>query len=84
MDNDGSSHKEPRNSEYGPSCRREDIFASVGDQIEQLNKNGKAEDVGDDYEDEDQKLVEEIESLCMNCGENVCFYNDTNRDFQRS
>lgn len=34
-----------------------DFFQAIGDKV-----------AGDD----DQKVVEEIESLCMNCGKNVC------------
>ncbi len=43
------------------------MFRTVGNQVEGLNISGDGEDNGDDG----PKVVDEIESLCMNCGENV-------------
>lgn len=45
----------------------QEFFQAIGNKVENLApaSNG-AEDA-----DDDQRAVEEIESLCMNCGENV-------------
>ena len=43
---------------------QDEIFRTVGKQVEGLRLNR-------DDEDKESKLVEEIESLCMNCEENV-------------
>ncbi len=43
------------------------MFQTVGNQVEGLNLGRD----GDNGEDEGPKVVDEIESLCMNCGENV-------------
>ena len=49
-----------------------EFFQSIGQQADKVapTTNGTATD--DDAADDDQKVVEEIESLCMNCHENVC------------
>lgn len=63
------SHNEYLDSEYGPQYRDEGPFQSVKDQIERLNlydDDGESEP-GDD----EVRVMEEIESLCMKCGENV-------------
>ena len=77
-DDDGYSHEEYLYSEHGPNYREPKPFQSVGDQIARLNLKGGEESSHDDGVDEDDgenelKLVEEIESLCMKCGENVRF-----------
>lgn len=74
-DDDGYSHEEYLYSEHGPNYREPKPFQSVGDQIARLNLKGGEESSHDDEDDgEDElKLVEEIESLCMKCGENVRF-----------
>jgi hypothetical protein len=45
-----------------------DLFSTIGEKAEKVTPaavpNGTTED-------EDEKVVEEIESLCMNCQENV-------------
>ncbi len=43
------------------------MFRTVGNQVEGLNSAAS----GDGNGAEGPKVVEEIESLCMNCGENV-------------
>ena len=43
---------------------QDEVFRTVGKQVEGLRLNR-------DDEDEEPKLLEEIESLCMNCEENV-------------
>ena len=43
------------------------IFQTIGNQVEGLNLGRDR----NDHEDEGSKVVDEIESLCMNCGENV-------------
>ena len=60
-----------RQEDEGPSRYSEDetaqMFQTVGDQVEGLDLGRDGEVNGD----EGPKVVEEIESLCMNCGENV-------------
>ena len=41
------------------------IFETVGNQVQGLNLDEEESDGG-------PKVVDEIESLCMNCGDNVC------------
>ena len=53
----------PQNMEH------EELFRDVGKQVDGLTLNGGTEA---DYDAEDApKMVEEIESLCMNCEKNV-------------
>ena len=79
MDDDGASHKEHLHSKHGPSDGHEDIFQSIGDQFDSLKESGEVNDTDNGcedesgYENDNEKLVDEIESLCMNCGENVGF-----------
>lgn len=63
------SHNEYLDSEYGPQYRDKGPFPSVSDQIDRLNLN--SDDACSDSGDDDVRVVEEIESLCMNCEENV-------------
>lgn len=65
------SHNEYLNSEYSSQYREIDKgpFPSVTDQIEKLNL--AIDDEESDPGDDDIKIVEEIESLCMKCGQNV-------------
>lgn len=50
-----------------------EFFESIGRQAEKVDDGADAVAVEDGgaNEGDDQKVVEEIESLCMNCGENV-------------
>lgn len=60
----------------------DDFFDSIGKRAENLTINDKKEAATngdaavDNYADDEQKVVDEIESLCMNCHENVsrCMY----------
>lgn len=63
------SHNEYLDSEYGSQYRDKGPFPSVSDQIDRLNLN--SDDANSDLGDDDVRVVEEIESLCMNCEENV-------------
>lgn len=47
----------------------EQFFKTIGDKVSGLVKPDGVETV-----DDDQRAVEEIESLCMNCGKNVSFH----------
>ena len=47
-----------------PLSLAEDLFQDMGRQVEVTN-------AGTNGTDDEQKVVEEIESLCMNCHENV-------------
>jgi hypothetical protein len=58
----------------------DDFFESIGKKAEQLtineqseksNTNGDLSAQKPDHAEEEQKVVDEIESLCMNCHENV-------------
>lgn len=65
------SQNEPLKSAGGGNSRAKDVFQSVGEQIDQLtlqNEDGSVE--GRNGNDE-PKVVDEIESLCMNCGRDV-------------
>jgi hypothetical protein len=49
-----------------------EFFESIGNRVESLAPaNDGAEGADDD--DDDHRPVDEIESLCMNCGQNVRF-----------
>ena len=56
----------------------DDFFDSIGNKAQNLTTNGTDEKPtanGDGTvaePEEEQKVVDEIESLCMNCRENVC------------
>ncbi|MCJ1224865.1 nucleolar zinc-finger protein [Toensbergia leucococca] len=75
-----SSHKEsksPENKELSDDGSRDDVFQSVGKQVEGLSvQDGKFADHDadqhdeEDYDDGGPRVVEEIESLCMNCEQN--------------
>lgn len=70
MENDGSAHQENVKPGYDSHNQPEHNFPSVGDQIQRLEQSGE----GGEY----SRLGEEIESLCMNCGDNVRFYKPNN------
>ena len=57
----------------GYSHRNHDknLFQTVGDQVKDLIAKEKSVPAGDSDEGEGPKVVDEIESLCMNCEENV-------------
>jgi len=56
----------------------DDYFDSIGKKAEQLNANGEKPVNGatsestEAVDDGEPKIVDEIESMCMNCHENVC------------
>lgn len=62
-------HNEYFNSEYSLRYEDKGPFPAICDQINRLNLNG--DDTNSDPEDDDLRIVEEIESLCMKCGEDV-------------
>lgn len=51
-------------------------FDPIGQKAEQLAPkaatNGTSNSEAAPVDDDDERIVEEIESLCMNCHENVC------------
>lgn len=55
----------------------DDYFDSIGKKAEQLNingdkpANGATSEVTEAVDDGEPKIVDEIESMCMNCHENV-------------
>lgn len=54
----------------------DDYFESLGKKAENLSSNDQkisVETNGTLQPDEEQKVVDEIESLCMNCHENVSY-----------
>lgn len=53
----------------------DDYFESLGKKAQNLSSNDNTNGAATNglAEDEDQKVVDEIESLCMNCHENVCY-----------
>lgn len=64
------SRNELYDAEYGPQYRDKGPFPSVDDQIEKLNLG--SDDATSESGDDDIKVVEEIESMCMKCEQNVC------------
>lgn len=52
-----------------------DFFESVGSKVEKVSATNENRQDGDD---DDAAVVEEIESLCMNCHENVPCHSETN------
>lgn len=77
-DRTNTGHK---GQKYGPN----ELFSVLGRQVENLNLNnsdGKNDNVGDDgepveepeeFHGANETVVEVIESLCMQCHENVCY-----------
>jgi zinc finger protein len=51
-----------------PQSIAKDIFADMGRKVSELSLQQK------ESADTEAKVVEEIESLCMNCHENVCIF----------
>lgn len=63
-----STHEEREGSEE--NSHHDQMFQTVGSQVEVLKSDEKGEDkIGD--VDAGSKIVDEIESLCMNCEKNV-------------
>jgi hypothetical protein len=50
-----------------PKSLAQDLFEDMGRKVENMDLKG--EEPGDS--DDRQKMVEEVESYCVNCGENV-------------
>lgn len=63
-----SSGSQPPTNGASSPISSQDYFKSIGQQVDQVAPatNGAAQ-----TDDDDIKPVEEIESLCMNCHENV-------------
>ena len=53
------------------SVEQDEVFRSVGKHVEAMNLAEADADEEEESEDERPKVVDEIESLCMNCEENV-------------
>jgi len=71
-----SSHNDAPNAKQevnGHPARHEDLFEDVGKKVEGMNLGDSGDKESNENGDDGPKLVEEIESYCMNCGENVCF-----------
>lgn len=75
---------QPSTGEKHDGTAFRDLFESVGKKAEHVSDNEARHATTDDSgnppgaitssaEDDDQKVVDEIESLCMNCHENVIF-----------
>ncbi|TKA68542.1 hypothetical protein B0A49_06715 [Cryomyces minteri] len=47
----------------------QDLFADMGRKVEEMRANGDRTEGADDDEEVDSRVVDEIESLCMNCHE---------------
>lgn len=53
----------------------DDYFESLGQKAQNLSANDQKDGAATNStleSDEEQRVVDEIESLCMNCHENVC------------
>ena len=65
--------------EYATQNVRDEVFGAIGQHVQNLNlKDADDEEPVNDAEEPEEfrwgneKVVEIIESLCMNCQENVC------------
>lgn len=65
------SQNELLKSEYGGNSRAQDVFQSVGQQIDQLTLKNEDGTAGGEKGNDEPRVVDEIESLCMNCGSDV-------------
>lgn len=65
------SQNEPLISADGGNSRTKDVFQSVGKQIDQLTLENEDGSAGGGEGNDEPKVVDEIESLCMNCGRDV-------------
>jgi hypothetical protein len=61
------SHHTKMTTEEVNKQNPEEFFQSIGDKVKNLAPAAAA----DAQNDDDERAVEEIESLCMNCGKNV-------------
>ena len=68
--NDTSDSKPMSN---GHAAKHEDLFEEVGKKVEGMNLNDTTDKEHNENGDDGSGLVDEIESYCVNCGENVCF-----------
>lgn len=68
--NDFSDAKQEVN---GHTTQNTDLFEDVGKKVEGMSLGEPQDANRPENGDDGPKLVEEIESYCMNCGENVCF-----------
>lgn len=57
----------------GHAAQHEDLFQDVGKKVEGMSLGDSGDKESNEDRDDGPKLVDEIESYCMNCGENVCF-----------
>lgn len=71
------SQNKPLESEDGGNCRAKDVFQSVGEQIDQLTLQNEDGSAGGGKGNDEPKVVDEIESLCMNCGRDVRLWLET-------
>ncbi len=75
----GGTNTYPKGQKYGPK----ELFSVLGQLVEDLKlnksdgkddgvgKNGKVKEEAEEFHQGSEKVVEVIESLCMNCHENV-------------
>lgn len=77
------SQNKPLKSEDGGNSRAQDAFQSVGEQIDQLTLENEDGSAGCEKGNDEPKVVDEIESLCMNCGRDVRPWLDTLNDPMR-
>lgn len=57
----------------GHAAPHEDLFEDVGKKVEGMSLGESGNQENNENGDDGPKLVDEIESYCMNCGENVRF-----------
>lgn len=79
----GENHTDAVREGQGFQNGRDELFGSIGQLVENLkldNSDGKNDDVGNNEKSKEkleeldwgnEKVLEVIESLCMNCHENV-------------
>lgn len=71
------SQNELLKSEDGGNSRAQDVFQSVGQQIDQLTLKNEDGTAGGEKGNDEPRVVDEIESLCMNCGSDVRLWLET-------
>jgi len=71
--NDSSDAKKSN----GHTTEHEDLFEDVGKKVEGMSLSVSGDNESNENGEDGPKLVDEIESYCMNCGENVCFPNSS-------
>lgn len=73
---DNSTNTPPSSKDRldGQDAHQKDLFEDVGKKVEGMGLGEPGFESSKGGEDQGPQLVDEIESYCMNCGENACFH----------